>query len=78
MVKVRTTKHYPDGTVEVTEKWVYESSREYDEACVYNREHCIKYKDGYERLDSNAVKEATMRDIMDAFRDFTEMLNNLS
>lgn len=76
MVKTKIKKRYPDGTVEIIEKWEYEDSTEYDKAKAYNREHLIKYSDYYERINS-PIQETSMKDILDAFDEFRETISSL-
>lgn len=76
MVKTRTEKRYPDGTVEIIERWEYEDTIEYANARAYNKEHCIKYEDYYKRIDS-PIQETSMKAILDAFDEFKETISNL-
>ena len=76
MVKTRMKKTYPDGTVEIIERWEYEDSVEYANARDYNKKHCIKYEDYYKRIDS-PIQETSMKDILDAFKEFKETINSL-
>ena len=77
MIKTKTKKIYPDGTCIIEEKWEYEDSVEKRYSEKYNKNHIIKYKDYYQRRDSNVVQNCHLDDIFSAFEDYVEMINNL-